>query len=180
MPLPPIITTINTRLLLIQGTKCVITNNFNTTTTIPTPISTPSRIPTPISTPSRIPTPILDPLKKRKRRSSLNIKNPSTDPLDNIKKPSTDTFDNIKPSSKVSYDDNNDDIDDILYNYRLYNPGPGTRTVIIPMENHIKNTYDSINYLQNKLLNTENYDERNKIIDDIELAKNNYLKKKKN
>ena len=73
------------------------------------------------------------------------------------------------------YDDNNDDIgDDDLYNYRLYNPGPGIRTAIIAMENDIKNTYDSITYLQNKLLDAKNYDERNKILHDIDLAKKKY------
>ena len=80
----------------------------------------------------------------------------------------------------MSYDDNNDDIDDdSLYNYRLYNPGPGTRTAIIAMENDIKNTYDNINYLQNKLLDAKDYDERNRILNDIDLAKKNIPKKEK-
>ena len=56
----------------------------------------------------------------------------------------------------MPYDDNNDDVDDILYNYRLYNPGPGKRAAIIAMENDIKNFYDSINYLQNKLFDAKN------------------------
>ena len=80
----------------------------------------------------------------------------------------------------MSYDNNNDDIDDILYNYRLCNPGPETRTAIIAMENDIKNSYDSINYLQNKLFDAKNYDERNKILNDIDRAKKIYLKKKIN
>ena len=65
----------------------------------------------------------------------------------------------------MSRDDNNGDIDDDnLYDYVPYNPGPGTRTAIIAMENDIKNSYDIINYLQKKLLDTKNYDEYNKIM----------------
>ena len=78
-------------------------------------------------------------------------------------------------------DNNNNDIDnDNLYNYRLYNQGPGTRAAIIAMEDEIKNSYDSINYLQNKLFDAKNYDERNKILNDIDRVKKTYLKKKKN
>ena len=79
----------------------------------------------------------------------------------------------------MSYDDNNNN-DDNLYNYRLYNQGPGTRAAIIAiiaMENDIKNSYDSINYLQNKLFDAKNYDERNKILNDIDRAKKNKPKK---
>ena len=78
-------------------------------------------------------------------------------------------------------DNNNNDIDnDNLYNYRLYNQGTGTRAAIIAMEDEIKNSYDSINYLQNKLFDAKNYDERNKILNDIDRVKKTYLKKKKN
>ena len=157
MPLPPIITTINTRILPTPSVS------------LPT-IPTLSRIPTPSSTPSQISTPILTPLDKSKIFTPFNIKKPRTDPLDNI-----------KSSSKVSYDDNNGDIyDNSLYNYEFYNPGPGTRTTIIAMERDIKDSYDNINYLQKKLLDTKNYDEYNKIIDNIDQAKKIYLKKKKN
>ena len=143
MPLPPIITT----------------------------ISTPSRIPTPILTPSRIP--ILNPLDESKKSTPFNIKKPSTHALDNIKKQSTDPYDNIKPSSKVSRDDNNGDIDeDSLYDYVPYDRGaPGTATAEIAMENDVKNSYHIINYLQKKLLNAKNYDEYNKITDNIDQLK---------
>ena len=159
MPLQPIITTINTRLL-------------------PTPNVSLPTISTPILTP--IPTPILTPLDKSKIFSPFNIKKPSTDPFGNIIKLTTDPSDNIKTSSKVSRDDNNGDIDDdSLYDYVPYNPGPGTRTAIIAMENDIKNSYDNINYLQKKLLDTKNYEEYNKIIDNIDKAKKNIPKKEK-
>ena len=183
IPLPPIITTINTKLLPTPSLSSLPTPSLSslpTLTPIPISVSTPSRIPNPILTPSRIPTPILTLLDKSKIFTPFNIKRPSKDPLHNIKKSSIDPLDNIKPSSKVSYDNNNGDIDDdILYNYRLYNPGPGTRTAIIAMENDIKNTYDSINYLQNKLLDAKDYDERNKILNDIDLAKKSIPKKEK-
>ena len=184
MPLPPIITTINTQTPLLQiittiNTRLLPTPTLSSLTTLtPTPISvsTPSQIPVPISTPSRIPTPIptpiLNPLIKSKKSTPFNTKKPSTDLLDNIKKPSTDQRDNIKPSNKVSYDNNNGGIDDdSLYNYRLYNPGPGTTTTIIAMERDIKDSYDNINYLQKKLLDAKNYDERNKILNNIDQAK---------
>ena len=165
MPLQPIITTINTQMLLQPiitaiNTRLLPTLNVSLptiSTPLLTPISTPSRIPTPISTPSRIPsriptpipTPILTPLDKSKIFTPFNIKKPSTDPLDNTKKLSTDPSDNIKTSGKVSLDDNNGDIDDdSLYDYLPYNPGPGTRTAIIAMEGDIKDSYDNINYLQ--------------------------------
>ena len=132
MPLPPIITTINTRLLPTPNVllPTISTPLLTRISTSPTPIPILSRIPAPISTP------ILNPLKKSKKYTPFNIKKPSTDPLDNIKRPSTDPPDNIKPSSKVSYgDNNNNDIDDDnLYNYRLYNQGPGTRAAIIAIE----------------------------------------------
>ena len=181
VPLPPIITTINTKLLSTPSLSSLSTPSLSS---LPTPSlsSLPTLTPTPISvsTPSRVPTPILTPLDKSKIFTPFNIKRPSKDSLDHIKKSSTDPLDNIKPSNKVSYDDNNDDIDDgSLYDYRLYNPGPGTRTAIIAMENDIKNTYDSINYLQNKLLDAKDYDERNKILNDIDLAKKNIPKKEK-
>ena len=162
MPLPTIITTINTRLLPTPSLPSL-------PTLTPTPVS--------VSTPSQIPVPILTPLKKSKRRSSLNIKKPSSKVSydDNIK-----LEDTKKPSSKVCYDDNNGDIDDdSLYNYEFSNPGPGTRTAIIAIENDIKNSYDNINYLQKKLLNAKNYDERNKILNNIEQAKKNIPKKEK-
>ena len=179
MPLQPIITTINTRLLPTPNVSLPTIS-----TPLLTPISTPSRIPTPISTPSQIPTPIptpiLTPLDKSKIFTPFNIKKASTDPLDNIKESSTDPLDKIKLSSKVSRDDNNGDIDDdSLCDSVPYNPGPGTRTVIIAMENDVKNSYDSINYLQNKLLDAKNYDEHNKILDDIDRAKINIPKKEK-
>ena len=166
IPLPPIITTINTKLLPTPSLSSLSTPSLSSLPTpslsslptlTPTPISvsTPSRIPTPILIPSRISTPILTVLHKSKRFTPFNIKIPSKDPLDNIKKSSTDPLDNIKPSSKVSYDKNNGDIDDdSLYDYRLYNPGPGTRTAMIA-----------------KLLDAKDYDERNKILNDIDLAK---------
>ena len=95
----------------------------------------------------------MNPLIKSKKSTPFNIKKPSTDPLDNIKKPSTDQLNNIKTSSKVSYDNNNGDIDDdSLYNYRLYNPGPGTRTAIKAKEKDIKDSDDNINYLQKNYL----------------------------
>ena len=71
----------------------------------------------------------------------------------------------------MSYDDNNNndiDDDDNLYNYRLYNQGPGTRAAIIAMKDDIKNSYYNINYLQNTLFDAKNYDERNKILNDID------------
>ena len=141
MPLQPIITTINTRLLPTPNVSLPTIS-----TPILTPIPTPSRIPTPI------PTPILTPLDKSKIFSPFNIQKPSSDPFGNIKKLSTDPSDNIKTSSKVSRDDNNGDIDDdSSYDYVPYNPGPGTRTAIIAMENDMKNSYDNINYLQKKI-----------------------------
>ena len=92
-----------------------------------------------------------------------------------MKKLSTDPCDNIKICSKVSRDDSNGDIDDdSLYDYVPYSPGPGTRTAIIAIENDIKNSYDNINYLQKKLLHAKNYDEYNKIIDNIDKAKRKY------
>ena len=70
MPLPPIIATINTRLLPTPNVSLP---------TIPTPSLSPlpTLTPTPISvpTPSRIPTPIITPLKKGQKFTSLNIKN---------------------------------------------------------------------------------------------------------
>ena len=169
MPLPPIITTINTKIL---PTPSVSLSK--------TPI--PSRIP--ISTPiqRRIPIPILHPLDEGKVFTPFNIKKPSPDPLDNIKKPSTDPLDNIKPSSKVSRDDNNGDIDDdSLYDYVPYDRrAPGTTTAEIAMESDIKNSYDSINYLQKKLLDAKKSDEYNKITDNTDQLKKKYLKKKNN
>ena len=154
MLLQPVITTINTRLLPTPSLPSL-------PTLTPTPIS--------VSTPSQIPVPILNPLKKSKKSTPFNIKKPSADPLDNI-----------KTSSKVPYDDNNGDIDDdSLYDYKFSNPGPGTRTAIIAMENDIKNSYDNINYLQKKLLNAKNYDEHNKILNNIDQAKKNIPKKEK-
>ena len=47
------------------------------------------------------------------------------------------------------------------------------------MEDDIKNSYDSINYLQNKLFDAKNYDERNKILNDIDRVKKNIPKKGK-
>ena len=41
------------------------------------------------------------------------------------------------------------------------------------MENDIKNSYDNINYLQKKLFNAKNYDERNKILSNIDETKKN-------
>ena len=80
----------------------------------------------------------------------------------------------------MCYDDNNGDIDDdSLYNYEFYNPGPGTRTAIIAMEIYIKDSYDNINYFPKKVLDTKNYDEYNKIIDNIDQAKKNIPKKEK-
>ena len=180
MPLPPIITTVNTQMPLPPIVTTVNTRILPTpSVSLPT-IPTLSRIPTPSSTPSRISTPILTPLDESEVLTPFNIKKPITDPLDNIKKPRTDPLDNIKSSSKVSYDDNNGDIDDdSLYNYEFYNPGPGTRTAIIAMERDVKDSYDNINYLQKKLLDTRNYDEYNKIIDNIDQAKKNIPKKDK-
>ena len=81
----------------------------------------------------------------------------------------------------MSRDDNNGDIDDdSLYDYVPYNPGPGTTTAIIAMENDIKNSYNIINYLQKKLTDTKNYDEYNKIINNVDQLKKIYLKKKNN
>ena len=78
----------------------------------------------------------------------------------------------------MSRDDDNGDIDDdSLYDYVPYNPGPGTRTAIIAMERDIKDSYDSINYLQKKLLDTKNYDNNNKILNNIDQAKKNIPKK---
>ena len=78
----------------------------------------------------------------------------------------------------MSRDDNNGDIDDdSLYDYVPYNPGPGTRTAIIAMERDIKDSYDSINYLQKKLFDTKNYDKNNKILNNIDQAKKNIPKK---
>ena len=174
MPLQPIITTINTRIL---PTPSVSLPTIPTPSQIPvsisTPISTPSRIPSgiPMSTPiqSRIPIPILNPLDESKERTPFIIKKRITDP-----------FDNIKISSKVSHDDNNGDIDDdSLYDYVPYNPGPGTRTAIIVVERDIKDSYDNINYLQKKLLDTKNYDEYNKILNNIDQSKKNIPKKEK-
>ena len=80
----------------------------------------------------------------------------------------------------MSRDDNNGDIDDdSLYDYVPYSPGPGTSTAIIAMENDIKNSYDIINYLQKKLLDTKNYDEYNKIIDNVDKLKKYIPKKEK-
>ena len=139
MPLPPIITTINTKLLPTSSL-------LSLPTLTPTPIS--------VSTPSRIPIPILNSLDEGKVFTPFNIKKPSPDPLDNIKKSSTDPLDNIKSSSKVSYDDNNGDIDDdSLYNYEVYDcHAPGARTAIIAMERDIKDSYDNINYSQKNYL----------------------------
>ena len=145
MPLPPIMTTINTRLLPTPNVSLptISTPLLTPISTSSTPIPTLSQIQVPISTP------ILNPLKKIKKSTTFNIKKKtSTDPLDNIKKPSID--------------------DDNLYNYRLYNQGPGIRAAIIAVEGDIKNSYDSINYLQNKLFDAKNYDERNKILNDID------------
>ena len=82
----------------------------------------------------------------------------------------------------MSRDDNNGDIDDdSLYDCVPYNSGPGTATAIIAMERDIKDSYDNIIiYLQKKLLDTKNYDEYNKILNNIDQAKKIYPKKKKN
>ena len=53
------------------------------------------------------------------------------------------------------------------------------QVAIIAMEDDIKNSYDSINYLQNKLFDAKNYDERNKILNDIDRVKKNIPKKGK-
>ena len=80
----------------------------------------------------------------------------------------------------MSRDDNNGDVDDdSLYDYVPYNPGPGTRTAIIAMERDIKHSYDNIMYLEKKLLDTKNYNEYNKIFDNIDKAKKNIPKKEK-
>ena len=178
MPLSPIITTINTRLLStpslpslpsLSSLRTPSLSSLPTLTPTPISVSTPSRIPVPISTPSRIPIPILNPSDEGKVFTPFNIKKPSPDPLDNI-----------KSSSKVSHDDNGDIDDDILYDYVPYDRrAPGTATAEIAIENDIKNSYDSINYLQNKLLDANVYDERNKILNDIDLAKKIYLKRKR-
>ena len=47
------------------------------------------------------------------------------------------------------------------------------------MENDIKNSYDIINYLQKKLLSAKNYDEYNKITDNIDQLKKYIPKKEK-
>ena len=149
--------------------------------TIPTPSRIPSRIPISTSIQSQIPIPIVNPLDESKVPIPFIIKKRTPDPFDSIKKQSTDPSDNIKPSSKVSRDDNNGDIDDYsLYDCVPYNLGPGTATAIIAMERDIKNSYDNINYLRKKLFDTKNYDEYNKILNNIDQAKKIYPKKKKN
>ena len=81
----------------------------------------------------------------------------------------------------MSHDGNGDIDDTSLYDYVPYDRrATATATAEIAMENAIKNSYDSINYLQNKLLDAKDYDECNKILNDIDLAKKIYLKKKKN
>ena len=47
------------------------------------------------------------------------------------------------------------------------------------MEGDIKDSYDNINYLQKKLVDTKNYDEYDKIFDNIDEAKRNIPKKEK-
>ena len=91
MPLPPIITTINTRLLPTPNVSLptISTPLLTPISTSSTPISTLSQIPVPILTPT------LNPLKKSKKSTPFNIKKPSKDPLDKIKKPSTDPPDNM-------------------------------------------------------------------------------------
>ena len=76
-----------------------------------------------------------------------------------------------KPSSKVP--------DNVTDNLEISGPFPGDKSAIKVKEFEIKNDYDKIKYLENKLLNDNSlsYDEYNKISEDITQARYNTPKK---